>query len=791
MAPSIATLDHGSSIIPINGFKLPKRPPPQIPQQLVDLPLTLGESHILEAANSQYLDYLDPELARILDIEAILVACWLVVVHGFSPVRTMYLEFHPGSNLCYIDGKSQGPDSYALEFSTERPLKDLVRDFCLIKAGIKPTNPDEGWASDERTHFLTSAVRYAGDRPNLQNAPLSANSKIPNPKLMLNVTNDNGKLHASLAFSSPEMSKEFATSLLHSLNKVVASIYRSPETSLGDLDLCSDLDLILLQKFTREVSDSNEVLLHDMALEHARLTPDAPAICSWDGNFTYKELDDLTSRLALYLTDIGVGPETFVLSCFEKSSLAIIARLAILKAGGAYISIDASDPPIFLDSVIARVNAKVMLTSPEYASKYASLLSNVVSITGDMLKELPTGTVSSTVQPQNACLILFTSGSTGQPKGIIQEHRSYATAIRDYNKVLGLGRHSRVFQFDDYAFDISNNDYLTALAAGGCCCVPTPEKTISALIENINTTNANMSFMTPTIAIQLSHKDVPCLELLCVGGEPMSNDLLMKWSPHVKLVNQYGMGEAATFCAYNDSPKPGHNAVVGKSGSGAIWIANPSSPERPVPVGAVGEILIEGPHLSRGYLDDLCQKPDVGFLNTVPRWIADLHPSRAQTSRIYRSGDLGRYRHDGTVEHMGRKDTLLKLNGGRVESTEVEYILRKTLSPGDFTVVDMLGEIDGTDDPILVAFVYLADNPANLIPGVSDHEMSFLPITNRVRVNSLVQAMQKEVDTTLPKHMMPSLFLLVDRIPRTRSNKLDRRKLHQIAQKWYMGNQRL
>ncbi|KAJ5797150.1 uncharacterized protein N7518_005690 [Penicillium psychrosexuale] len=787
MVPSITRLEHVSSIIPINTLKLPKKAPSHT-QGSVDLPLTLCESHILEAANSQYLEYLDPELAHGLDIESILVVCWLLVVHGFSPVRTMYLEFHPGSNLCYIDGKCQGTDSHALGFSVGRPLKDLVRDFCLIKAGINSSDPEEGWTSDERNHLLTSAVRYGGDHPNLEKAPLSANSKIPNPKLMLNVTNDNGKLHASLAFSSPEMSKEFATSLLHSLNKVVASIYHSPETSLGDLDLCSDLDLILLQKFTREVSDSHEILLHDMALEHARLTPDAPAICSWDGNFTYKELDNLTSRLALYLTGLGVGPEIFVLSCFEKSSLAIIARLAILKAGGAYISIDASDPPIFLDSVVSRVNAKIMLTSSEYASKYASLVSNVISITEDMLKELPTGPLASTVQPHNACLILFTSGSTGQPKGIIQEHRSYATAIRDYNKVLGLGQHSRVFQFDDYAFDISNNDYLTALAAGGCCCVPTPEKSIAALIENINITNTNMSFLTPTIAVQLSPKDVPSLELLCIGGEPMSNDLLMKWGPHVKLVNQYGMGEAATFCAYNDNPKAGHNAVVGKSGSGAIWIANPSSSERPVPIGAVGEILIEGPHLARGYLDDLCQKPDVGFLSTVPRWIADLHPSRAPTSRIYRSGDLGRYRHDGTVEHMGRKDTLLKLNGGRVESTEVEYVLRKTLSPGDFTVVDMLGEIDGGDSPILVAFIYLLDNPANLLPGISDQEMSFLPITNRVRVNSLVEAMQNEVYSTLPKHMMPSLFLLVDRIPRTRSNKLDRRKLHQIAQKWYMGN---
>lgn len=603
---------------------------------------------------------------------------------------------------------------------------------------------------------------------------------------MLSVTNSSGNLHASLSFSSTKMSKEFATSVLHCFNKIVSSIYLSPGASLGDLDLYSDLDLILVQKFTKEVSESNEVLLHDMALEHARLTPEAPAICSWDGKFTYRELNDLTTRLALHLTSIGVGPETFVLSCFEKSAFAIIARLAILKAGGAYISIDASDPPIFLDSVISRVKAKTMLTSPGYASKYSSIISNVIAITEKSLKELPTGQLSSTVQPGNACLILFTSGSTGQPKGIIQEHRSYATAIRDYNKVLGLGRHSRVFQFDDYAFDISNNEYLTALTAGGCCCVPTPEKTISGLIENINVMQANMSFMTPTIAIQVNPKDIPSLGLLCVGGEPMSNDLLMKWGSHVKLVNQYGMGEAATFCAYNDNPKAGHNAVVGKPGIGAIWIANASSPERPVPVGAVGEILIEGPHLSRGYLDDMCQKPDVGFLNEVPRWIADLHPSRVSTSRIYRSGDLGRYRHDGTVEHMGRKDTLLKLNGGRVESTEVEYILRRNLSPGDFTIVDVLGEIGGRDDPILVAFVYLVDNPTNLLPGISDNEMSFLPITNRVRVNSLVEAMQNEVQHTLPKHMMPSLFLLIDRVPRTRSNKLDRRKLHQMAQKWYM-----
>lgn len=178
MAPSVTSLEHERSVIPINTLKLSKRAPTQVPQQVVDLPLTLSESHVVEAANSQYLEYLDPELDQGLDIESVLVVCWLLVVYGFSPVRTMYLAFHAGSNLCHIDGKSQGANSRALEFSSERPLKDLVRGFCRIKAGITSSDPDEGSASDEKIHLLTSVIRYAGDRKALQEAPLPGNSKV-------------------------------------------------------------------------------------------------------------------------------------------------------------------------------------------------------------------------------------------------------------------------------------------------------------------------------------------------------------------------------------------------------------------------------------------------------------------------------------------------------------------------------------------------------------------------------------------------------------------------------------
>ncbi|KAJ7894217.1 hypothetical protein B0H14DRAFT_3657412 [Mycena olivaceomarginata] len=235
-------------------------------------------------------------------------------------------------------------------------------------------------------------------------------------------------------------------------------------------------------------------------------------------------------------------------------------------------------------------------------------------------------------------------------------------SICDYVAMLGLDASSQVLQFDDYAFDISNNDFLTPLTAGGCCCVPTPEKTIATLRENINALRVNMTFLTPTVAIQLSPHNMPTLKTVCIGGEPPSRDLLRDWAGHVCLINQYGMGEAATFCAYNNSLNADRSGIIGCAGSGALWIVSPTSLEQLVPLGAVSEILIEGLHLVRGYLDGVAAKSDVSFLSRPPAWMHRIHPNRSPT-HVYRSGDLGRYHADGTVEHLGRKDMMLKLNG--------------------------------------------------------------------------------------------------------------------------------
>ncbi|KAL2841735.1 hypothetical protein BJY01DRAFT_236257 [Aspergillus pseudoustus] len=514
------------------------------------------------------------------------------------------------------------------------------------------------------------------------------------------------------------------------------------------------------------------------------------AVRSWDGDLTYGELDDLSLRLAHHLVHLGVGPEKFVLSCFEKSTWAIVARLAILRAGGAYISIFATNPPLFLDSVVRRTNPQVVLSEAKYADRFQHLVPNFVSFTPEWLRSLPSDNKSKpceSVRSDNACLVLFTSGSTGQPKGIIQVHQSYGTAIKDYARNFRLGPDTRYLHFDDYAFDISNLEFLVPLILGGCCCVPPPMKTAEDLAAAINNLEANITFLTPTVAIKLNPAHVPGLKTICVGGEPLPKELIRKWetSPTC-LVNQFGMGEVAICCAYNDNIQLERGATIGRPATGAIWIVDPSTPERLLPLGAVGELVIEGPHLSRRYLDNTAiSRTAAGFLQKTPRWMNELHPSRS-TTRMYRSGDLGRLNHDGTIDYIGRKDTILKLDGCRIDAVEVEHQARKWLSSRDAVVIDLFGAIDGHEDPRLTALLYLDDHPLSTDP-IANGEPVIIDAADDALAQEMVDIIQHNIAQVLPTYMVPTVFLLMSWFPRTASKKTDRKKIRHIGQKYYLA----
>ncbi|KAF9892605.1 hypothetical protein FE257_001007 [Aspergillus nanangensis] len=755
------------------------------PSASIAVPLLLHPSLLL----SFYHDR-DPASAVMLPGQAtaqtailsVLHFAWAITIRSWAGIDTFCAAGDYPGGICYLYDRDV-PDTALVELNPEDNLQEAFNLLLHSMASDRPAGSHKA-SSRSRGDYSAMISFHA-----LQ--AKKSHKKMPPTSLHVEVVASAGN-QWTIHLHWPEscMAPAIAASLLHSFNQALSSITASPGGRIDRVNLCSPHHLAQIGEFTREISPFNNILLHDLCLRHAKTTPDACAIASWDGNLTYAELDDLTARLAHHLVAQGVRPDTFVLSCFPKSTWAIVGRLAILRAGGAYISIDANDPPGYLESIIRRTKTRVMITSPEYVTRFQELVPNVVEVTAATLHSLPVNkTVACPdVRPDSPCLILFTSGSTGAPKGIIQEHRSYATAIADYVDMVGLDATSRVFQFDDYAFDISNNDYLAPLTAGGCCCVPTPEKTITALRENINALKANMTFLTPTVAIQVSPRDMPTLKTVCIGGEPPSRDLLEQWAGHqVRLINQYGMGEAATFCAYNDNLDPARNGIVGRAGSGAIWIANPATPDQLAPVGAVGEILIEGPHLARGYLDQVAStsSSEAGFLSRPPAWMQRIHPTRGPT-RVYRSGDLGRYHADGTVEHLGRKDTLLKLNGCRVDSIEVECVLRQCLGSEeeDAVIIDVLGMMGAEEEPVLTAFVHLGRQSTRK-DGV---EIDIQPVTEGHVAMPLVRRMQAVVAQNLPQHMMPELFLHVDRIPRTKSNKTDRRRLHMYGQDFYMAN---
>lgn len=598
----------------------------------------------------------------------------------------------------------------------------------------------------------------------------------------------NNQILARLQSPQPNNTSDNLRSILRTFQHVLSQITKaSRDLTIHDLDLCSSWDRKLIQNLTHITFRPETRCLHELILERCRLHPDRKAVCSFDGDLTYGELEDLSLRLARHLVHLGVRPETFVLSAFQKSTWAIVARLAILQAGGAYISIHASNPPVYLDSVIERTNAKIMLAGAAFADVFHRHIESLIVITPEWLRGLPAKDQKApceTVQPSNACTVLFTSGSTGKPKGIIQEHRAYAAAIRDYSRNLSLDADTRFLHFDDYAFDISNLEFLVPLILGGCCCVPGPMRTIQDLSENIRTLNVNIAFLTPTVAIKLDPVHVPNLKILCVGGEPLPKDLLRNWAGRsTKLINQFGMGEAAVCCAYNDQVHASGNVegTIGQPSCGAIWVVDSSSPDKLIPIGAVGEIVIEGPHLSRGYLDQNHQAPDrrkpAGFLLETPQWMAELHPER-RSARLYRSGDLARWNHDGRIDYIGRKDTVVKLDGCRIDVTEVEHLARKCLSPKDSIVVDLLGEIDGKENPRLTAFLYLDEHPsssASANPCLNDAMLDRIASKKAVQIKAFVAE-------SLPSYMIPTVFLLATWMPRTASNKTDRRKIRLLGQ---------
>ncbi|KAL8748565.1 MAG: hypothetical protein Q9184_007213, partial [Pyrenodesmia sp. 2 TL-2023] len=538
-------------------------------------------------------------------------------------------------------------------------------------------------------------------------------------------------------------------------------------------------DLLKLKEWNGEVPHPTPRCVHDLVGEQRRRLPSALAVESWDGALTYQSLDELSSRLAHHLRSLEATMETFVPLCFEKSMWAVVSMMAVLKAGAAFTFIEPSHPHDRIQCMLQATNAGILLTSggvsPIFTKQNLSL-KHIVEVTATLIDtiDMPAHVLLPKVEPNNAAVILFTSGSTGKPKGIVQEHGTAAFSAQTCAKTFGIGPGSRVLQWAAYCFDMSVIDMLMTLVGGGCICIPSEDARMNRLEVAMREMRVDCAAMTPSTAQILKSAVLPDLRTLVLGGEAVSREHLVGWPQQIRTINGYGPGEASV-CVAGDALAdcPGK---IGKAVGSVVWIVDESSYHRLAPIGTIDELLIEGPLLARGYLNDPV-KTAASFIED-PAWLEHFERRSGNATRLYATGDLGRYHADGSIEFMGRKDSQIKLRGQRIEPGDIEYHISQSLPGGAAVAVDLVAPGGGSAASQLAVFVGL---DGARVSGRGSESIMAINLAEKEELILHRQGLQKKLSSVLPAYMIPSYVIPIKYLPLTASGKLDRKLLRQVG----------
>lgn len=441
----------------------------------------------------------------------------------------------------------------------------------------------------------------------------------------------------------------------------VLSRFNAPEVlnqKLKDVDLLSLADReVIVGWNSNPVTVVNRCIHSVIAEDQVAARPNAAAIDAWDtGVMTYQDLDERSTALAHRLLALGVKPQQFVPICFDKSGWTIVAILAILKSGAAFVPLDFEAPILRLRELVGDVNAKLMLCGTRFEALCQSIPCDTLVVdqnttirNGMFRQNLPT------VQCDSTAYVFYTSGSTGKPKGAVINHNHWVTSSTAFSPGWGISATSRVLQFASYTFDACLIEIFSTLMCGGTVCVPDQASRTDDLIGVINKFNINWATLTPSVVRMMQPEQVPQLKTLVLVGEAMSQQDLLTWADRVTLGNGYGPTECAAIATSNimtPSTKPNN---LGKAVTARSWVVSKDCHDTLVPVGAVGELLLEGGAVGVGYLNDP-KKTEQAYLGDV-KWSAGLlHDRSLDKARLYKTGDLVKYNEDGTMLVSARRD---------------------------------------------------------------------------------------------------------------------------------------
>ncbi|KAF7585258.1 hypothetical protein BBP40_011545, partial [Aspergillus hancockii] len=564
--------------------------------------------------------------------------------------------------------------------------------------------------------------------------------------------------------------------LQHYENLVQQLSQLPPTTPVMDITLAGSADMEQLLSWMGPPIEPVDACVHDLFSVQSQFNPLGQAVDAWDGRLTYQELDHLSSQFSDMLVNLGVTAGSTVGLCFDKSKWAIVSLLAVLKAGGACVNLNPKHPVSRLTEIAQDTGARHVFAAPQYADLAAAMqASHVIIADAATASKFPTPTAASSparvaVGPSSPAYLAFTSGSTGKPKSVVIDHRAICTSIRNHGPTLNITSNSRVLQFAAYTFDISYAEILTTLLTGGTVCVISEHDRMNDLATAINQADVNWACLTPTVASLLRPTDVPKLKTLVLSGECPTEDNLKTWAGRVdKLLNAYGPSEASVWCSASEFTHPKNSfSNIGFPVGSRLWVAEPEDVNKLTPLGCVGELLIEGPILSQGYLNSP-QASAAAFIDH-PDWMQNVQPADGFT-RVYRTGDMVKFNVDGSLEYLGRKDTQIKMYGQRIDPREIEHHIRPHISSPYDVLVETATISSRNNKKMLVAYIY---DKSVQIPDVDLGELAANITTD---LQQTLTTVQSALRTALPLYMMPSLFIPLKTMPTNPSGKMDRNVL--------------
>lgn len=485
-----------------------------------------------------------------------------------------------------------------------------------------------------------------------------------------------------------------------------------------------------------------ERCIHEWFEAQVRLAPSAIAVECGNASMSYAELNCAANRLAHRLRGLGIKPDDRVAICLARGLETAVCVLGVLKAGAAYVPLDPEYPEERLRYIVEDCSPVMLLTQ----GAYPDIAGSVPVVELDTAQGYPEANPSLAqvgLSSANLAYVIYTSGSTGKPKGAMVEHRNASNLAAAQIAHFLPGPGSRVLQFASFSFDACVFEMLLAFCHGGTLVIPASCAPLAGenLVDLVSATRITHALLPPAVLAAIPVQgDLASIRVLVSGGDVVTEDIVQRWAPGRRLFNAYGPTEITVAASLHECvpDAPGAPPIGRPLANTRIYVLD--AHREPVPMGVAGELYIGGAGVARGYL----HRPEL----TAERFVDDPFCT-GLGARMYKTGDLGRWLPDGTIEFLGRNDFQVKIRGFRIELGEIESRLREYAG---IQAAAVLAREDVPGDKRLVAYYVGSADPGG-------------------------EALRSHLADRLPGHMVPAAFVRMAALPLNPNGKLDRKAL--------------